>query len=134
MSPATSEELERAPTVLVIDDDEAVHESLEMLLEVYGYQVVVARDGRQGLAAFRARAPDFVLIDLVMPVMDGMETIARLRRECPDVCIVAMSSGPGIGNWGSLAAARKLGASHAIEKPFEPEKLLALLRDPTPST
>ena len=70
-------------TVLVIDDDEAVRSSLEMLLEAYGFQTVLARDGRQGMAAFRANAPDVVLIDLMMPVQDGIETIALMRREWP---------------------------------------------------
>ena len=117
MSPP--DDLETGPTVLVIDDDEAVRASLEMLLEAYGYEVVLARDGRQGLAAFRANSPDVVLVDLMMPVMDGMETIERIRREWPDAYVIAMSGGAGIGNWDGLAAARELGADHAIEKPFE---------------
>jgi len=130
MSPPDN--LETGPTVLVIDDDEAVRASLEMLLEAYGYEVVLARDGRQGLAAFRANSPDIVLVDLMMPVMDGMETIERIRREWPDAYVIAMSGGAGIGNWdGGLAAARELGADHAIEKPFEADELLALLREAT---
>jgi DNA-binding response OmpR family regulator len=129
MSPP--DDLETGPTVLVIDDDEAVRASLEMLLEAYGYEVVLARDGRQGLAAFRANSPDVVLVDLMMPVMDGMETIERIRREWPDAYVIAMSGGAGIGNWDGLAAARELGADHAIEKPFEADELLALLREAT---
>ena len=129
MSPPDN--LETGPTVLVIDDDEAVRASLEMLLEAYGYEVVLARDGRQGLAAFRANSPDIVLVDLMMPVMDGMETIERIRREWPDAYVIAMSGGAGIGNWDGLAAARELGADHAIEKPFEADELLALLREAT---
>ncbi len=134
MSPARSDHVETGPTVLVIDDDEAVRSSLEVLLEAYGYEVVLARDGRQGLAAFRANSPDVVLVDLMMPVMDGMETIARIRREWPDAHIIAMSGGAGGGKWDALAAARELGADQAVEKPFEAEKLLALLRATTAST
>ena len=133
MSPAKSKEFETGPTVLVVDDDEAVRSSLEMLLEAYGYQVMLARDGRQGLAAFRANSPDVVLIDLMMPVQDGLETIALIRREWPKACIIAMSGGAGIGNRDGLAAARKLGTDHAIEKPFEADDLLALLRAATAS-
>jgi two-component system, chemotaxis family, chemotaxis protein CheY len=134
MSPATSDDLETGPVVLVIDDDEAVRSSLEVLLEAYDYEVVLARDGRQGLAAFRANSPDVVLVDLMMPVMDGIEAIARIRREWPDAFIIAMSGGGGIGAWDNLAAARELGADHAIEKPFEADELLALLREATAST
>ena len=131
MSPAKTQDLETGPTVLVIDDDEAVRSSLEMLLEAYDYEVVLARDGRQGLAAFRANSPDVVLVDLMMPVQDGIETIVQIRREWPDAYIVAMSGGARIGNWDGLAVARELGADHAIEKPFEADELLAILREAT---
>src|SRR5215469_9931901 len=83
MSPAKTHEFEAGPTVLIVDDDEAVRSSLEMLLEAYGYQVMLARDGRQGLSAFRANSPDVVLMDLMMPIQDGLETIALIRREWP---------------------------------------------------
>ena len=129
MAPRKADAPETGPTVLVIDDDEAVRSSLEMLLETYGFQVVLARDGRQGVAAFRANAPDVVLVDLMMPVQDGLQTIALIRREWPKARIVAMSGGAGIGNWDGLAAARKLGADYAIEKPFEADELLAILRE-----
>ena len=115
-------------TVLVIDDDEAVRSSLEMLLEAYGFQTVLARDGRQGMAAFRANAPDVVLIDLMMPVQDGIETIGLMRHEWPRARIIAMSGAAGIGDWRGLSAALKIGADHAIEKPFEADDLLAVLR------
>jgi len=130
MAPRKADAPEAGPTVLVIDDDEAVRSSLEMLLETYGFQVVLARDGRQGVTAFRANAPDVVLVDLMMPVQDGLETIALIRREWPKARIVAMS-GAGIGNWDGLAAARGLGADYAIEKPFEADELLAILREAT---
>lgn len=129
MSPAKTKAFEAGPTVLVVDDDEAVRSSLEMLLEAYGYQVMLARDGRQGLAAFRANSPDIVLMDLMMPIQDGLETIALIRREWPKAYIIAMSGGAAIGNWDGLAAARTLGTDHAIEKPFEADDLLALLRE-----
>jgi two-component system, chemotaxis family, chemotaxis protein CheY len=130
MSPAKTDDLEAGPTVLVIDDDEAVRSSLEMLLEAYGYEVVLARDGRQGLAAFRANEPDVVLVDLMMPVQGGIETITLIRREWPNAFIVAMSGG-GIGNWDGLKVALELGADHAIEKPFEADELLEILRAAT---
>jgi CheY-like chemotaxis protein len=63
------------PTVLVIDDDPVIRESLEALLEAHGYQVALARNGRQGLAAFRRIAPDVILTDSMMPEQDGFETI-----------------------------------------------------------
>src|SRR5690348_15772000 len=79
------------PTVLVIDDEAVVRQSLETLLETYGFQVALARDGAQGLAAFRRIAPDLVLTDIVMPNQDGIETILTMRRERPAAKIIAMS-------------------------------------------
>jgi CheY-like chemotaxis protein len=83
------------------------------------------------VAAFRANAPDVVLADLMMPVQDGLETVALIRREWPKARIVAMSGGAGIGNWDGLASARGLGADYAIEKPFEADELLVILREAT---
>jgi DNA-binding response OmpR family regulator len=77
MSPAKTDDFEAGPTVLVIDDDEAVRSSLEMLLEAYGYQVMLARDGRQGLAAFRANIPEIIGLELAA----AAEKTARLQRE-----------------------------------------------------
>jgi two-component system, chemotaxis family, chemotaxis protein CheY len=131
MSPAKNQDLETGPTILVIDDDEAVRSSLEVLLEAYGYEVVLARDGRQGMAAFRANTPDIVLVDLMMPVQDGIETIVQIRAEWPDAYIIAMSGGARIGNWDGLAVARELGADYAIEKPFEADELLVILQQAT---
>jgi DNA-binding response OmpR family regulator len=131
--PPKKADVDAGPMLLVIDDDEAVRSSLDMLLEAYGFQVVLARDGRQGVAAFRANTPDVVLVDLMMPAQDGLATIALIRREWAKAPIVAMSGGAGIGNWDGLAAARKLGADYAIEKPFEADELLAILRETTVS-
>ncbi|GEM_PF-1614811 len=118
------------PTVLVIDDDEAVRSSLETLLEAYGFQVVLARDGRQGLAAFKTIAPDVVLVDLMMPVQGGLETIMLIRREWPEVRIVAMSGAPGAGAWSGLETALQIGADYALEKPFGADELVRILREP----
>src|SRR5579863_10181426 len=79
------------PTVLVIDDDAAMRRWVERVLEQRGYQVVLARNGRQGVAAYHAVEPDLVLTDLYMPEQDGLGAIMELRRDFPDARIVAMS-------------------------------------------
>jgi DNA-binding response OmpR family regulator len=116
------------PTVLVIDDDWAVRSSLEMLLEAHGFQVAVARDGRQGLAAFRTIAPDIVLTDIMMPQQDGIETIALIRRECPNAKIVVMSGSEPLANVDLVSAATKLGANVGLHKPCDPQELLETIR------
>jgi two-component system, chemotaxis family, chemotaxis protein CheY len=112
------------PTVLVIDDDSAVRSSLEMLLEAHGFQVALARDGRQGLAAFRTIAPDIVLTDIMMPQQDGVETVALIRRECPNAKIVIMSSSEPLANVDLVSAATMLGANVGLHKPFDPQELI----------
>jgi two-component system, chemotaxis family, chemotaxis protein CheY len=113
------------PTVLVIDDEPVVRESLELLLETYGFQVALARDGAQGLAAFRRIEPDLVLTDIVMPNQDGIETILTMRRERPQTKIIAMSGRGSVGNTEYIDIAARLGADVAIPKPLEAAKLIA---------
>ena len=115
------------PTALVIDDDHTVRESLEILLEHYGFQVAVARNGRQGMAAFRTLAPDVVLTDIMMPEQDGIETIAAMRRERPDAKIVAMSGGDAFGNPNYLRMAVTLGADRGVAKPLSAQELASIL-------
>lgn len=115
-------------TVLVIDDDAVVRESLEVLLETYGFQVSLARNGAQGLAAFRRIEPDLVLTDIIMPVQDGIETILTMRRERPDARIIAMSGRGAIGNTDYVDIAARLGADTAIPKPLEGNRLIAAVQ------
>ena len=117
-----------ARTVLVIDDDAIVRHSLEVLLETYGFQVALARNGAQGLAAFRRIEPDLVLTDIVMPVQDGIETILTMRRERPDARIIAMSGRGAVGNTDYVDIATRLGADAAMPKPLETGKLIAAVQ------
>jgi DNA-binding response OmpR family regulator len=115
-------------TVLVIDDDADVRHSLELLLETYGFQVALARNGAQGLAAFRRIEPDLVLTDIIMPVQDGIETILTMRRERPDARIVAMSGRGAVGDTDYVDIATRLGADAALPKPLESSKLMAAVQ------
>jgi DNA-binding response OmpR family regulator len=118
----------RCPTALVVDDDPTVRESLEILLEHYGFQVAVARNGRQGMAAFGNIAPDVILTDIMMPEQDGIETIAAMRKARPDVKIVAMSGAGPVGKANYLRMAVKLGADRGVPKPLSARELLSVLR------
>lgn len=115
-------------TVLVIDDEPVIRQSLELLLETYGFQVALARDGAQGLAAFRRIEPDLVLTDIVMPNQDGIETILSMRRERPSAKIIAMSGRGSVGNAEYIDIAARLGADAAIPKPLDAGKLIAAVQ------
>jgi CheY-like chemotaxis protein len=117
------------PTVLVVDDDPALLDSLKLLLEVDGFAVTTAENGVRGLQAFRNRGPDVVLIDVMMPKLDGIETVRQMRRERPDARIVVMSGEARLGQPDLQRTAQELGAVAVLRKPFDPEVLAALLRD-----
>ena len=112
--------------VLVIEDNAELREYLRLALELQDYQVLTAEHGRAALAYLDGHRVDAVITDLFMPEMDGIETVAALRKQFPDIRVVAMSGRPGVDY---LAVARELGVKHTLRKPFEITELLAALKD-----
>ena len=107
--------------VLLIEDDRNISELLQLYLEKEGYAVTTAPDGRQGLEAFKANAPDLVLLDIMMPVMDGWETCRAIRAESqvPIIMLTAKSETD------DKVLGLKTGADDYITKPFEMKEVLA---------
>jgi DNA-binding NtrC family response regulator len=104
--------------ILVIDDDVMICNVLRRTLERSGYTVTEAYDGQKGLAAHKAAPADLVITDMIMPGMEGVETIMQFRRHSPTMKIIAMSGG-GMGRGTDyLAIAQKFGAHRIIAKPF----------------
>ncbi|MBA17423.1 MAG: hypothetical protein CMN73_13870 [Sphingomonas sp.] len=114
--------------ILVVDDEEPVRKSLTMLLSAYGYEVATAADGEEALETFARFRPALVLSDMVMVRGQGIEVILALRERNVDLPIVAMSGGARMQGDDALVVARRAGATASIEKPFEPDDLLELLR------
>ena len=114
--------------VLIIDDDVAILHSLTVLLQTNDIPIAIARDGLEGLALFRKLSPKVVLTDILMPEQDGIGVIMAMRRERPDVKIIAMSGGGRIGKSDFLTVAKKLGADAVIAKPFDVDELIGLIR------
>ena len=112
------------PKILVMDDDLEIREMLTDVLHWEGYDVLGAADGRQGLKTFRSERPDLVITDILMPNVDGIEAIIQMKRERPDVKIIAMSGGGMSSEFNWLRCARKFGASDVITKPFRASALL----------
>lgn len=112
-------------TVLVVDDEEAVRKFVGGVLESAGYDVVLAGDGLQAHRVARSQPLDLVVMDLVMPEREGLETIAAMLRDQPDLKIIAIS---GFGG-PFLHVAKKLGARAAMAKPISPDDLLRVARD-----
>jgi CheY-like chemotaxis protein len=113
--------------ILVIDDNEHVREALRCLLRGGGYEVEEACDGRQGLEQAIRRRPDLILCDLNMPVMDGFETLARVRSDprLEKVPVIVIS---GSACEADECRAKRCGANSFIGKPFSLRPLLDLMR------
>lgn len=109
--------------ILVIDDEEMVRYTTETVLRDAGYRVSTAENGRVGLERMREEDCDLVITDIIMPEMEGMETIQIIRQEFPDLPIIAMSGGGRIGNLDYLESAKLLGVVATIPKPFTREEL-----------
>lgn len=111
--------------ILIVDDEADVRATLRGMLERRGYEVAEAGDGAEALRRFAARQPDLVIIDMIMPVREGMETIQALRATGAKTPIIAMSGGGRIGAGVVLQAASILGADRRLDKPVRPAELLA---------
>jgi CheY-like chemotaxis protein len=110
--------------VLVIDDDALVRATLRAILGGAGFEVVLASDGLDGLAEFRRQRVDLVITDIVMPDMEGIETIRQIRDLEPSVPILAISGGGRGVSLDYLHMAQQLGATATLSKPFEADELL----------
>ena len=114
-------------TILIIDDDAAVSRTLSLILTRAGYHVSTAISGRKGLELLASGGIDLVLTDIIMPELDGIEAIRRIRADYPGLRIIAMSGGGQIDKADFLHMAEVLGADRAIEKPVRNERLLELV-------
>ena len=110
-----------ATSVLVVEDDRNIAELLQMYLEKEGYAVTLAFDGGQGLNKFRALQPDLVLLDVMMPVMDGWGVCRAIRAESSTPVIMLTAK----GETDDKVAGLKAGADDYITKPFEMREVLA---------
>ena len=113
--------------ILIIDDDRAVQATIRLLLERAGHSVVVASDGRNGIAIFESEEFDLLFLDIFMPGMDGFETMRVVHQQQPRIPIIVISGNPIPSGSGAnfLTMATKLGAVSSLQKPFKPAALLA---------
>ncbi|MCG6880945.1 MAG: response regulator [Deltaproteobacteria bacterium] len=111
-------------TILVIDDDENIRRLLRAVLEIEGYHILEASDGVKGQQEYGKNPTDLVITDLIMPGKEGIETIRDLRREFPDVKIIAVSGGGRIGPESYLKMAKGVGALRTLRKPFDRKSLV----------
>jgi DNA-binding response OmpR family regulator len=110
--------------VLVVDDEPMVREVLERYLEKEGFAVDTAADGREALEAFAAERPNLILLDLMLPHIDGLEVFRRIRERAPTPVIMLTAKGEETDRVVGL----EVGADDYITKPFSPREVVARVR------
>lgn len=111
--------------ILIIDDEDDIRLIVRYsLMRAPGFELLEAEDGSQGIRMARENQPDVILLDLMMPVMDGRETLIQLRLapETHDIPVILLT---GIRNEAELDELRRLGAHAILPKPFDPRTLNA---------
>ena len=117
--------MEARPTVLLVDDEESVQKVLTYPLEREGYRVVQARDGEEALERYRAEPVDLVILDLMLPRLDGLAVCRRLREERSAVPIIMLTAR---GDEGDKVLGLELGADDYITKPFSIREFMSRVR------
>lgn len=115
--------------ILVIDDDLNVQKLLKKVLENAGYEVFAASDGPSAVKIARENPPHLIISDILMPGMDGIDTMVELRREYPHLKIIAISGGGHIAPENYLKIASEFGATQTLQKPFTPQKLISMVKE-----
>lgn len=110
--------------VLVVDDDKNIGELLLETLTLEGFEPIYADDGAAAIDILREQHIDVALMDIIMPRQEGLQTIRQIRKEFPDVPVIAMSGGGRVGPTNYLTVAKLLGARYAFTKPINNEELL----------
>lgn len=111
-------------TVLVVDDEDSVRELVIAMIEPLGYDIVEATNGEEASAACKATTLDLIITDIVMPDKNGIDFIMEVKKEYPDVPVIAISGGGGIaGRYDYLKIAKLVGAHNILKKPFDAKEL-----------
>jgi len=119
----------RMHTILVIDDEAPVRKLLKVLLEKHDFRVITAENGLKGIAAFKAEHVDLVVTDIVMPDMEGIETIGIIKKYSPDTGIIAFTGGGTLPPETYLRIAGDIGASRVFAKPLDLNLLLDSIKE-----
>ena len=114
-------------SILVADDDKLVRITLRKILESAGYTSLGAKDGAEAIDVYRKKKPDLVIVDIVMPIKDGVRTFLELRGLDAKAKIIAMSAGARSGKIDYLRLTKRIGANGILAKPFTRASLLALV-------
>ena len=120
------ESLNNPKRILLVDDDQSIRALYSKALFLAGFEVKTARDGREGSQAVEKFNPDLIILDLVMPEQEGIETLLQLQSKYPNIPVIAMSGALGASEY--LHVADLLGARQTLQKPVKPDQLIRTIR------
>ncbi|MEX3010463.1 response regulator [Hoeflea sp. TYP-13] len=113
--------------ILVIDDEPLICSMLDIGLTRAGHEVMTASNGEEAISLYTKAPAQIVIVDVIMPEKDGLETIRELRDKNPGLKIIAISGGSRIGNLDLLQLAREFGATKVFNKPLDHNQLLSTI-------
>ena len=116
-------------SILIVDDEDGMRQLLDAALARAGYYVRQCADGADVTGALKEQSADLLITDLFMLQTDGLETIMKVRKEFPDLKIIAISGGTRLTDYDYLHVAAKLGANRTLHKPIEVNLLLKTVRE-----
>lgn len=113
------------PKILIVDDAAFMRLRVAKLLTENGYDVLEAGDGQEGVEQYKNNKPDMVLMDITMPIMDGITAVQEIKKHDPNAVVVMCSA---LGQQTMVMNSVKAGAKDFIVKPYQPEKILETIK------
>ena len=115
-------------TILIIEDDHNILLMIKRMLEPFGFDIKLASNGQEGMDVFHKVKVDLVITDIIMPEKEGLEIIREMKRELPDLKIIAMSGGGKLSADNYLETAKIFGATNILEKPFTRKQIVTAVQ------
>ncbi len=115
---------EKVRSVLIVDDEVGARESLKMILK-NDYEVFLAKDAEEAFLQIKAHSPDVILLDIILPDLDGLKVLERIKQNDPDMIVIMITATKTVK---TAVEAMKLGAYDYVTKPFHVRELLARVR------
>ena len=116
--------MENKPKILIVDDEENICELVRLYIEKEGFDAIIANDGQEAVAKFNKEKPDLILLDIMLPIMDGWQVCREIRAQSKVPIIMLTAKGETFDKVLGL----ELGADDYVVKPFEPKELIARIR------
>lgn len=117
------------PGILLVEDEDDLREMLKIALNRHKYTVLEAADGKEAITKFKPSVTDLLITDIIMPDVEGLKVIMKIREIKPEIKIIAISGGGKAGPGGYLNIAKALGANVVLSKPFSVVELLDKVKE-----